>query len=888
MSKSDPRSCPICNHSPIFDDQEYCPVCGTWMGVIEPEPQESHREPEQLELTQAKADGQGESSLESIVAIKPSADENEIIQDVIPVLLVDEGVTQSTEDAITGPLDSQDTQNPSAQLDKTIPLVIEEEPISETLLPNEAQPAEVQSSYSMVEETKSGPAEEEPANKPSLIILVPVIIVLLLSCFLCYRGGSWLIARLNPTPAATSPIESYGGSTQPVAPTIPPSQTPEPTSTPPYIPTASSTPTITLSPTPTRTVDISGFPSYTWKSSIIDRNKDTGVYNSQAIDANGTIHIAYFDDTNEALKYASSNQGSWITDTVDSDKHTGYTPSLALDSRSSPHIAYFDRSGVSLNYARRIGNRWDITTVATGVEMTTTVLVLDAQDRPLILYLDAAQTALVLAQKSGSSWSRKVVVQASPDGDNASMVMDSQGNLYISYYDFGLKYIRRMNNTWEEPTTVEEGPGIGTYSALVLDESGAPHISYFDKNSNLIRYARYDGSSWALQSIDPGVTAGIFSAIAIDPDGFIHIAYSDASNRTLKYAIGKDGFWQEPIILDKMGPTNQYISLSLQLAGTLEISYFDTANRIFRHLSGVKGSGSPLSKTPSTPKSTSISPALDTAIPEPGNSQPEISIGGGGSIAFCSDRAGNYDIYTMDLAGSNVTQLTTYPGDDRVPAWSPDGSEIAYQSYNDGDYELTVVDLSDRSTHQITSNGCNDYAPNWSPDGQQLVYYSDCDGNREIYTINVDGNNSRQLTFTDQVYNWFPTWSPDGKLITFSSNRSGIYHIYTMNPNGSNVQALDVVGCVSSFSPEGQKIMFASYCTDYGDIYTMNLAGENLTAITQNGQHRNPAYSRDGTAIVFQSYQSGNDDIWVMDLASGEQFQLTTDPGIDSAPAWQP
>ena len=53
-----------------------------------------------------------------------------------------------------------------------------------------------------------------------------------------------------------------------------------------------------------------------------------------------------------------------------------------------------------------------------------------------------------------------------------------------------------------------------------------------------------------------------------------------------------------------------------------------------------------------------------------------VSVGTPGPIAFASHRDNNYEIYVMDLDGSNQVNLTNSAADDASPVWSPDGSKI--------------------------------------------------------------------------------------------------------------------------------------------------------------------------------------------------------------------
>ena len=60
-------------------------------------------------------------------------------------------------------------------------------------------------------------------------------------------------------------------------------------------------------------------------------------------------------------------------------------------------------------------------------------------------------------------------------------------------------------------------------------------------------------------------------------------------------------------------------------------------------------------------------------------------------IAFCSDRDGDFDIYTMNFDGTNVKNLTSSENKDWAPSWSPDGSMISFSSDRDGNVEIYTI-----------------------------------------------------------------------------------------------------------------------------------------------------------------------------------------------------
>jgi Tol biopolymer transport system component len=78
--------------------------------------------------------------------------------------------------------------------------------------------------------------------------------------------------------------------------------------------------------------------------------------------------------------------------------------------------------------------------------------------------------------------------------------------------------------------------------------------------------------------------------------------------------------------------------------------------------------------------------------------------GGNGVIAFESTRSGNSDIWTIDPTGGDPVQLTTHPGSDYQPRYSPDGSLIAFSSDRDGDFDAFVMNADGSDVRQLTDD----------------------------------------------------------------------------------------------------------------------------------------------------------------------------------------
>lgn len=170
----------------------------------------------------------------------------------------------------------------------------------------------------------------------------------------------------------------------------------------------------------------------------------------------------------------------------------------------------------------------------------------------------------------------------------------------------------------------------------------------------------------------------------------------------------------------------------------------------------------------------------------------------GSTIAFFSTRDGSSELYLMDTDGSNVRRLTTDTNTDLgTIAWSPDGQQIAYGTIlPSGDWEIFTIDVAGGTSRNLTRSLGQDQEPRWSPDGKQIAFLSLRDRNFEIYLMNTDGSELRNLTQYPSE-DLAPVWSPDSRSILFHSNRgrrfnTNVYQIQVSN--GSTRRVTDNEG----------------------------------------------------------------------------------------------
>ena len=265
---------------------------------------------------------------------------------------------------------------------------------------------------------------------------------------------------------------------------------------------------------------------------------------------------------------------------------------------------------------------------------------------------------------------------------------------------------------------------------------------------------------------------------------------------------------------------------------------------------------------------------------------------------------GNWDIYSMDLNGNNLLQLTDDPAYDKHPACSPDGRRIAFRSERNLTPDLYAMDSDGNNVVRLTHDNFLETRPGWSPDGTRIAFSNfrwDV-GNSEIYAMDADGNNLINLT-KHKWHDVAPSWSPDGSKIAFCSYRNGgvddPFHIFVMNADGKERRNLtgdtDLTKNLNpTWSPDGRKIAFESqHIFAPGlryQIYAITAEGKDLEKLTEEGSNRMPAYSPDGGKIAYVSHRNGDSHIYLMETNGSNPVKLTnTPPGVDNIqPSWLP
>lgn len=282
-------------------------------------------------------------------------------------------------------------------------------------------------------------------------------------------------------------------------------------------------------------------------------------------------------------------------------------------------------------------------------------------------------------------------------------------------------------------------------------------------------------------------------------------------------------------------------------------------------------------------------------------------------LQFKTDEVGYLDrrrahLYILDVATKKLTQITSGDYDDAHPAWSPDSTLIAFASnrskpdpdrtYNT-DIWVVAANNTDKGAQvtQVTTNPGDDDVPSWSPDGKLITYITQLDPRLFQYATHhvavspATGGSSRVLTQSFDRNATQPRFSPDGSSIYFIADDDGTQILARVPVNGGQVAR--AIG--------GRFMLYAYSVAKNGDIaaqidmpdrpseiYSQSASANKLTRLTKTNDAViaqlklvQPEYiqfkSKDGTSVHGYLYKP-------LDYTPGKKYPTILRP--HGGPVW--
>ncbi|WP_247237182.1 S41 family peptidase [Telluribacter sp. SYSU D00476] len=291
----------------------------------------------------------------------------------------------------------------------------------------------------------------------------------------------------------------------------------------------------------------------------------------------------------------------------------------------------------------------------------------------------------------------------------------------------------------------------------------------------------------------------------------------------------------------------------------------------------------------------------------------------GKSIAFASDRYGNFDVFVIPAEGGEPRRLTFHSADESPYDFTPDGKQVLFgaarqdvasnrQFPTGSQPELYSVAVTGGRVEQVLSTPAEDVR--YSKDGSQLVYHDRKGGEnawrkhqtssiaRDIWVYDAkSGKHTRLTTFNGEDRN--PIFTEDGKKVVYLSERSGSFNVYQMHvANPTSAEAL------TSFKKHPVRFLSrasdGTLCFSYdGELYTLKAGAKpqkvpvqiasdarsnNEKVMAVSGGARDMAVSPNGkeVAYIFRG------EVFVSSVEGGVTKRITNTPEQERSVSFSP
>ncbi|MCW8984804.1 MAG: hypothetical protein OQK55_05650, partial [Thermoanaerobaculales bacterium] len=244
------------------------------------------------------------------------------------------------------------------------------------------------------------------------------------------------------------------------------------------------------------------------------------------------------------------------------------------------------------------------------------------------------------------------------------------------------------------------------------------------------------------------------------------------------------------------------------------------------------------------------------------------------------------DLWLVPAQGGQASRLTAHPAVERFPVWSRDGSSIAFASDRHGNFDVFVMPV-DRSTAptRLTFASTDDTPQSFTPDGEAVLFASQrfegVSRGLQLWKAPLAGGTP---AITQDAFALNASFSPDGETLAFvrggspwtrrGYRGSGSRNLWLRNPSGEFTQLTDFDWDDDQPSwLDDTTIVILSSRSGRKNLFRFDVATGEATQLTfhEGSAVRFPKASASGNIIAYEF----EDGLWTISPDGGESIRLS-------------
>lgn len=250
-----------------------------------------------------------------------------------------------------------------------------------------------------------------------------------------------------------------------------------------------------------------------------------------------------------------------------------------------------------------------------------------------------------------------------------------------------------------------------------------------------------------------------------------------------------------------------------------------------------------------------------------------------------------YALMVADQDGVNEHKIMESKDPIMSPAWSPDSRRLAYVSFEGNRSSIFIQTLRTGNRIQVSSKPGINGAPAFSPDGRKLVMtLGGVDGNLDIYTLDINSRQAKRIT-THRAIDTEGSWSPDGNYIYFTSDRSGGPQIYRVSAEGGTPERITFEGSYNArprMSPDGSRLAMVHLDRGNYRIAVMDVKRKDLLVLSAGSQDESPSFAPNSDTLIYATRPGRNGVLESVTADGLIRQRLASVQGDVREPVWSP